>query len=249
MHPILFRIGNYTIYSYGFMIAVGILSAVIISMHRARKVGISDDTVLDIAIYGVIAGVIGAKLLFIIAEAPYVIKNPVVLKDMIKGGFVVYGALIGGVLAAYIYCRKKNVHFLKMFDVAAPAIAVAQGFGRIGCFAAGCCYGKETTSPIGVVFKNSPFAPNGVRLIPTQLISSLGNFLIALVLFYFSRKTNKNGQVAGLYMILYSVGRFMVEFLRDDPRGNVLFFSTSQFICIFVFIIGILVYNIDKLKR
>ncbi|MBZ4664415.1 MAG: prolipoprotein diacylglyceryl transferase [Caloramator sp.] len=249
MHPILFRIGNITIYSYGFMIAVGILSAVIISMYRARRVGISDDVVLDIAIFGVLGGVIGAKLLFIIAEAPYVIKNPVVLKDMIKGGFVVYGGLIGGVLVAYIYCRKKKVDFLKMFDVAAPAIAVAQGFGRIGCFSAGCCYGKETTSPLGVVFKNSPFAPNGVRLIPTQLISSLGNFLIAAVLFYFSKKAKHNGQVAGLYMILYSVGRFMVEFLRDDPRGNVLFFSTSQFICIFVFIVGVFVYNFHKLKR
>ncbi|WP_337960971.1 prolipoprotein diacylglyceryl transferase [Caloramator sp. mosi_1] len=111
MHPILFRVGNIVIYSYGFMIAFGILSAVIISMYRARKVGIEDDVVLDIAIYGVIGGVIGAKLLFIIAEAPYVIKNPVVLKDMIKGGFVVYGGLIGGVLAAYIYCKKKRSIF------------------------------------------------------------------------------------------------------------------------------------------
>ncbi|CDF57201.1 prolipoprotein diacylglyceryl transferase [Thermobrachium celere] len=249
MHPILFRIGNITIYSYGFMMVVGILSAILLTIYRAKKQGISEDVVMDIAIYGVIAGIIGAKLLFLIAEAPYIFKNPAVLKDMITGGFVVYGALIGGVLAAYIYCRIKKVDFLKMFDIAAPSIAIAQGFGRIGCLFAGCCYGRETTSPFGIVFKNSPFAPNGVKLIPTQIISSVGDFLIGFILLYFSTKTNKKGQVAGLYMILYSVGRFFVEFLRNDPRGNVLFLSTSQFICIFVFIIGIYVFNIDKLRR
>lgn len=249
MHPILFNIGNITIYTYGFMMAIGIISAIFITVYRGKKIGIDSDTIFDLAIYGVISGILGAKLLFIIAEAPYIFKNPAVLKDMITGGFVVYGGIIGGVLAGYIFCRVRKIDFLTLFDLVAPSIALAQGFGRIGCFSAGCCYGRETTSPFGVVFHNSPFAPNGVRLIPTQLISSLGDFIIAVILFYFATKEHKKGQVAALYMILYSIGRFFVEFLRDDPRGNVFFLSTSQFICIFVFIAGIVIYNRDRFKK
>lgn len=249
MHPILFKIGNITIYTYGFMMAIGIISAIFITVYRGKKIGIDSDTIFDLAIYGVIAGILGAKLLFIIAEAPYILKNPAVLKDMITGGFVVYGAIIGGVLAGYLFCRIRKIDFLTLFDLVAPSLVLAQGIGRIGCFSAGCCYGRKTTSPFGIVFHNSPFAPNGVRLIPTQLISSLGDFIIAAILFYFAKKEHKKGQVAGLYMILYSIGRFLVEFLRDDPRGNVLNLSTSQFICIFVFAAGIMLYNKERLKR
>jgi phosphatidylglycerol:prolipoprotein diacylglycerol transferase len=97
-----------------------------------------------------------------------------------------------------------------------------------------------------VIFKNSPYAPNGVKIQPTQIYSSLGDFLIAAVLLYFASKPRRDGRVAGLYMILYSIGRFLVEFLRDDPRGNVAFLSTSQFICIFILISGIIVYSKQK---
>lgn len=249
MHPDLFSIGKLPIHSYGLMMAIGIITAILLSSYRAGKKGLSQDAVTDIAIYGVIGGLIGAKLLYFIAEAPYIFKNPKVIKDMLTSGFVVYGAIIGGAGAVYIYCAIKKLRFIKYFDLTAPAIALAQGIGRIGCFLAGCCYGRATTSPLGVIFKNSPYAPNNIKIHPTQLYSSLGDFVIAAILLYYARKDRKDGQVAGLYMILYSIGRFLVEFLRDDPRGNIFLLSTSQFICIFVLIGGIIVFRLDYFKE
>lgn len=249
MQPELFKIGPIPVNGYGTMIALGIAVAILLSMKRAKKRGIEEEPIIDIAIYGILGGVLGAKLLFILTELPNIIKNPSVLPELIKSGFVLYGAIIGGALAALIYCKRKGKKFLQYFDLIAPSIAIAQGFGRIGCFLAGCCYGKETNSPIGVVFNNAlSFAPHGVKVHPTQLYSSIGDFIIAATLLYFAAKPRKNGQVAGLYMILYSIGRFAVEFFRGDPRGNIFFLSTSQFICIFVLIGGIILLNTENFK-
>ncbi|TDT50549.1 prolipoprotein diacylglyceryl transferase [Fonticella tunisiensis] len=244
MYPVLLRIGNFVVHGYGLMIALGIAAAIITAMYRAKRRGLSKDAVADIAIYGIIGGVIGAKLLFLIVEAPYIIKNPVVLKDMLAAGFVIYGGIIGGALAAYIYCRRKKLNFLPYFDLIAPSISIAQGFGRIGCLFAGCCYGKVTAGPLGIVFNNSPFVAPGVKRIPTQIYSSLGNFIIAAILLIYASKPRNNGKVAGLYMILYSIGRFVIEFYRDDPRGSLGLLSTSQFICIFILIGGVLLFNL-----
>ena len=124
--------------------------------------------------------------------------------------------------------------FLDYFDLAAPSIALAQGFGRIGCFLAGCCYGKETTSRFGVVFPQGSLAPSGVKLIPTQLLSSAGDFVITVVLLIFYRKSRHKGDVGALYMLLYGVGRFVLEFFRADDRGAIGVLSTSQLISIVI---------------
>lgn len=249
MHPILFKIGPITIYTYGFLMAVAIISAVLLTAYRAEKRGYDKNIIYDLAFYGIIGGLVGAKLLYIIAEAPTVFKNPKSILYMLTSGFVVYGALIGGVLAGYIYCKKKGLNFLKMFDLAAPSMALAQSIGRQGCHFAGCCYGRPTDSPFGVIFKESPFAPNGVKLIPTQEISSLGNLIIFLILLNYSKKERSDGKVAGLYILLYSIGRFIIEFFRGDFRGNVGPLSTSQFISIITFVIAIIFLNLDKIKR
>lgn len=248
MYPELLRIGKITIQGYGLMISLGILAAIWLARYRGRKRDMNIDVIFDIAIYGVIGGVIGGKLLFILTDLPYIIKNPVVLKDMIAGGFVLYGAIIGGAIGAFIFLKRKNLSFLKYFDLVAPSIALAQGFGRIGCFLAGCCYGKPTDGPFGVIFKNSIYAPVDIHVHPTQIYSSLGDFAIAGILIFFASKPRKDGQVGGLYMILYSVGRFFMEFIRGDERGNVGIFSTSQFICIFILISGIILYILEKIK-
>lgn len=161
---------------------------------------------------------------------------------MSGNGFVVYGGLVGGVLAAYIYSSKKKIDFLQYFDLTVPSIALAQSFGRIGCFLAGCCYGRETNSGIGVVFENSLIAPNGINLVPTQLLSSVGDFFIAAVLLLYDRNTHKPGKIGAMYLVLYSIGRFIIEFYRNDYRGNVGKMSTSQFISIFIFIIGVAMF-------
>jgi phosphatidylglycerol:prolipoprotein diacylglycerol transferase len=244
----LFRIGNISIKSYGLMISIGIVAAMLLANYRGKKRNLDTDIILDITICGIIGGVIGGKLLFIFTELEYIMKNPGALKDMLGSGFVLYGAIIGGALGAYIVLRKKKMSFMEYFDLVAPSIALAQGFGRIGCFLAGCCYGKATDGFLGVVFKNDMYAPIDIRLHPTQLYSSAGDFLLAAILLFYATEPRRKGQVSGLYMILYSVGRFFIEFLRDDPRGNIGILSTSQFICIFTLISGIIVFIIGKTK-
>ena len=240
MYNDILTIGNITIHGYGLMIGIGVVCAVLLAQFRAKKKGLSVDMLYSIVLLALIFGFVGAKLLFCIVELKAVIANP---RIIISGdGFVLYGGIIGGIAAVIIYCRVKKVSFLSFFDLAAPSIAVAQGFGRIGCFLAGCCYGRETDSWFCITFQNSLYAPNGVKLLPTQLISSIGDFMIALVLLLYARSDRKRGKTGGLYLILYSVGRFAVEFLRADYRGTIGPLSTSQFISIIILLLGILLF-------
>lgn len=246
----LLHIGPFTIYGYGLMIAIGVISAYFTAEYRAKKQGLDPDRVFGLVVCAVLGGFLGAKLLYFITELPAIIKNPSLLLDL-SNGFVVYGGIIGGIFCCLVYCRKKGMVFLKYFDLVMPSVALAQGFGRIGCFLAGCCYGEETDSPIGIVFHESAYAPNGVKLIPTQLISSGLDFLHFLVLIWLARRVKTDGQVAGCYLIFYSVGRFILEFFRGDMiRGNVGVLSTSQFISIFICLAGIVmvVYQGRKAK-
>lgn len=232
----LFTIGKLTVHGYGLMIGIGILACVFMAAYRAPKKGLSADAIMDIAIYSVIAGFIGAKLLFLIVEFREFLRNPLSLLG--SSGFVVYGGIITGVITAVFYCKKKGYAFMEYFDLAAPSIAMAQGFGRIGCFLAGCCYGRVTESFLGVVFPENSMAPAGIKLLPTQLFSSAGNFLIMAVLLVYSRKSGKPGNVGILYMVLYGIGRFCIEFLRIDDRGGFWILSTSQWISIMIIILA-----------
>lgn len=116
-------------------------------------------------------GFSGSKLLYFITNIKNIVENPDIMRHL-ADGWVVYGGIIGGILSAMLYSRIKGLKFLAYFDMLIPSVALAQGFGRIGCFLAGCCYGKETDGFLGIVFHESKYAPNGIRLLPTQLISS-----------------------------------------------------------------------------
>ncbi|MFQ6949287.1 MAG: prolipoprotein diacylglyceryl transferase [Blautia hansenii] len=236
----LFSIGPLTVHSYGLMIALGILVCVFMGMYRARKYGYKDEAVLDIAILGILSGFVGAKLLYVLVEFDSFLKNPM---DVLGSeGFVVYGGIIVGALVGILYCRIKKLPCWEYFDLLAPSIAVAQGFGRIGCFLAGCCYGRPTEAFLGVTFPEGSFAPAGVPLIPTQLISSAGDFIITGILLVYSKHNKKAGNVGILYMLLYGIGRFLVECLRSDDRGTVGLLSTSQFISIGIILLAIILF-------
>ncbi len=232
----LFKIGSITVHGYGLMIAVGIIVAYIVCEYRVKKRGENPDTAFNLALCALISGIVGAKLLFYIVEIKSIIQDPSILLD-IANGFVVYGGIIAGVLACYLYCRIKKLDWLKWFDLVMPEIALAQGFGRLGCLLAGCCYGVETTSAIHIVFTDSPIAPNFVKLVPTQIFSSAANFMNFFVLvFIIPHIVKKKGSVTAFFLIFYSAGRFIIEFFRGDlERGAVGVLSTSQFISIFVF--------------
>lgn len=250
MHSVLFELGPVHVYGYGFMIALGVISAFWIACFLAKRSGLDSDEMFNMGLVGIIGGIIGAKLLYYIVELPSVIENPSVLLNLGEG-FVVYGGLIAGLLCPLIYTRRKKISLRPYLDCAVPGVAFAQGLGRIGCFLAGCCYGAHTDAWFGVVFPESSLAPAGEKLIPTQLISAAGDFIFAIILFFlqrrlFHRPQNQRhcGAVAGVYLILYSVGRFFVEFLRDDPRGNVGSLSTSQFIAVFMLAAGAAVLTV-----
>lgn len=239
----LLKIGPITLYGYGLMIAIGIIAAYLVSEYRAKKMGLNSEKVFGLAIWAAVGGILGAKILFFITVIPQIIAYPKMIVETMGTGFVVFGGIIFGSLAGYIYCKKEKLDFLAYFDLVMPAVALAQGFGRIGCFLAGCCWGVETTSPIGIIFHESQFAPNGVALVPTQLISSGLNFLHFLVLIWFAKRKKADGQVGGAYLILYSIGRFIIEFFRGDlERGSVGALSTSQFIALFTAAIGIVIF-------
>ena len=235
----LFSIGPVTIHGYGLMIWIGVLCCVYMGTVRAKKYGLIEDAVLDIAMIGLVAGFVGAKLLYILVEWRTFLKAP--LDVLLWGyGWVVYGGISAGVVSAIIYCKIRRYRFLEYFDLVAPCISLAQAFGRIGCFLAGCCYGRETQSFLGVVFPEGALAPVGVSLLPTQLFSSAGNFVIMFVLLWHYKHRKRSGDTGFLYMLLYGVGRFGIEFLRDDSRGEVGIFSTSQFISLFIVTAAIL---------
>lgn len=236
----LFSIGPFTVYGYGLMIAIGILAAYVTAEYRAKKHGLDPDKIFYLVIWAVVGGFAGAKVLYFLTRLKDIMENPRVLLDL-ADGFVVYGGIIGGIFSAMAYCKIKKMPFLKYFDLVMPSVALAQGFGRIGCFLAGCCYGRETDSALGIVFHNSNYAPNGVKLLPMQLISSGLDFMLCIVLILLDRKKKGDGQIAGFYLVLYSIGRFILEFYRGDLiRGNVGALTTSQFIAIFVALAGVI---------
>lgn len=253
MYNDLFSIGPVTVHGYGLMIAIGVVAALLVGDKRATKRGMDGEIIYPMTVFAVILGFLAARILFIFTELEAFIADP--MSFITGNGFVVFGGIIGGILTVVGYCKIKKVNAIDYLDLMAPSVAIAQGFGRIGCLLAGCCYGRETTSPIGIVFSHSQFAPNGVRLLPTQIIMSVGDFIIAALLLVYASKQRKKGQVACMYAILYSVGRFFVEFLRNDYRGSVGVLSTSQFIGLIVLVIAIVAFvfvvpmlNKDKVK-
>ncbi|MBP3891548.1 MAG: prolipoprotein diacylglyceryl transferase [Solobacterium sp.] len=235
-----FTIGNFTIHGYGFMIALGILVGFWIAERQAKKNGLNPSEVDNIVYVALISGWLFSKITYTIINWKDFIQDPI--HFLLTGsGWVVIGGILGGAFGAYLYCRYKKLNFMEYANLIFPEVALAQAFGRIGCFFAGCCYGKHTTSPFGIVFPANGYTEAGARLIPTQLLSAFGDFVLFIVLFnlYNDKKTRK--YVIAAYMILYSIGRFLIEFLRGDrERGFIGMLSTSQFLCIFTLLGGLI---------
>ncbi len=250
----LFSIGRFTVHGYGLMIGLGFIAAVLVGCFLAKKRGLSDSEFTNIAMLVLVFGFAGGKLLHMIVEIRTLFTDPMAVIG--SEGFVVYGGIISGIATIFIYCKVKHLDFLKYIDLFAASVPINQAFGRIGCLFAGCCYGKETGSPFSIVFPDGCMAPANVHLIPTQPIMAAGNFVIFLIVtgVYLSSCHSNNGDstkkerayipgiATSLYLMLYSAGRFVIEFFRNDDRGEVGLLSTSQFIAIFVFAAGVLLY-------
>lgn len=235
MHPVLFHIGKVTLYSYGFMIAVGILVGLFLARRQAAKEGIDQDKIIDIVFYILVAALVGARLLFVLMNFGEYAAHPLDIVKIWQGGLVFYGGLVPGVVIAIWYIRRLGLPLWQVTDIFAPSLAIGHAFGRIGCFLAGCCYGEACALPWAVTFTDPrSLAPQGVPLHPTQLYSALGLLLLFAFLVFLRKKKTFQGELFWTYILCYAVGRFLLEFLRGDDRGSVLggILSTTQAISI-----------------
>src|SRR2546422_6678860 len=236
MYPRLFDLGPMTVYTYGVLLAAAYLLGLKLAMVRANARGLDATRVLDLGIYIIISALVGAKLLLLVTDFSTFRHDPRELLTLARSGGVFYGGLILAVVVALWYIRRAGLPLWTTCDVFAPGIALGHVIGRFGCLFAGCCYGKPTTKPWGITFTD-PFAasnvgtPLEIPLHPTQLYEAGAELLILFALLATERKGRPfPGRTFWLYMLLYSISRFIIEFFRGDERGTVFMFSTSQFI-------------------
>lgn len=243
MYPELFSIGPWlgigpvTVYSYGVLLAASYLLGLRLAMSRAKRWGLDSNRVLDLGIYIIIAALVGAKLLLLVVDFDQFRQSPADLLSLARSGGVFYGGLLLAVAVAFWYIAKHQLPLWTTCDVFAPGIAIGHVTGRLGCLAAGCCYGKPTDVPWAVVFTNPLAAANvgtplGIPLHPTQLYEAGAELLILVLLLTTERRGRPfPGRTFWSYMFLYALSRYVIEMYRGDQRGMVFdIFSTSQFI-------------------
>ena len=240
MYPRLFEFGWFTVYSYGLLLALAYLLGLRMALVRARHRGLDSTRVMDLGIWIIISALIGAKLMLLIVDWDYFSRNPRELLSLAQSGGVFYGGLILALIVALWYMWRHQMSVWATCDVFAPGIALGHVIGRVGCFLAGCCYGKPTDVPWAVRFSD-PFAaanvgtPLHIDLHPTQLYEA-GAELLILVLLLRTEKLGRPfpGRTFWSYMFVYGVSRFIIEMYRGDPRGFLFGtnLSTSQFISI-----------------
>ena len=237
MHPELIRIGSFALPSYGVALACAFLASIWLLRRRAPSFGVPPDAAADVGIWLLLSGLLGAKILLLVVEGPRYLRSWGDFVEFLRSGGVFYGGLIGAVAALVVLLRKRRIGFWTFVDIAAPAVALGHAIGRLGCFSAGCCWGRECSLPWAVTFTD-PVAernvgvPLNVPLHPTQLYESAGLLVLCGLLLALGRR--RPGQIFAVYLGGYALLRFTIEFFRGDPRGSVFggALSTSQLIAL-----------------
>ncbi len=245
MHPILLELGPIKLYSYGLMIAIAFLTGTWLSGKLAKRVNIDPQFAYDTAFWVIVAGLAGSRIVYILTEPDYFMRNPLAALKPWEGGFVFYGGLIGAVIAVLVRVHRHNVDLWQLLDIAAPAGALGHSIGRLGCFFAGCCYGKPTDMPWAITFNNPQgLAPLGIPIHPTQLYSSANELFLFIILMILWSHRKFKGQIWWTWVGLYAIGRSIIEIFRGDPRGAYFdgLLSTSQIIAAFALLIAIFFY-------
>lgn len=273
MFPTLFELplpvlGPITIHTYGVLLVVSFLIAILVARRLAQRDEIDPDVIVDMGVYIILAALVGAKVLLLIVDwevysrqfrtlaaegggtvgqalgflgstGAYLGATTQMALSLLQAGGVFYGGFIAAILATFWYARRYQLAPWKIGDISAPAIAIGHGIGRLGCFAAGCCYGLATDLPWGATFTDTYSGslvgvPLNIPLHPTQLYEATTNLLLGSFLIWMLRRKQFDGQIFWLYVFAYAVSRFFHEFLRADPRGFLFggALSTSQFIAI-----------------
>ena len=243
-------VGPITLHTYGVLLAIAFLAGLWVASRQARKAGLDPARITDMAVYVLIGGLIGAKLMLVVVEHDFYFHNPRELLSILQSGGVFYGGLLGALPVAWWYARRHALSGWRTADVLAPGVALGQAIGRLGCFAAGCCYGKVCDRPWAVTFHDAYATravgtPLEVPLHPTQLYESAAALLIFFGLLWLSGRKRFEGQVALVYLVFYAATRFVIEFYRGDAARGTVFhglLSTSQFIAILVAVAAGLLY-------
>ncbi|NOZ87351.1 MAG: prolipoprotein diacylglyceryl transferase [Deltaproteobacteria bacterium] len=223
MHPVLFSIGPVSVSTYGVMIAIGLLFAIMLSKREGTRQGFDSKDIIDMSFWSILSGLIGAHILFAIVNFREYLEDPVRFLTFWRGGVVWYGGLAGGIIGGGIFLKIRKMDFWKVADVVAAPLAIGLFFGRFGCLSAGCCYGKPTSFPFGIVYPEiSQLAPPGITLQPSPLYECLLMLIIFFYLTIIRSRKRYNGQLFLIHLTLYSIGRFFLEMLRgDELRGSI----------------------------
>ena len=234
MHPVIAKIGPFCIYSYGLMVALGFAAAILLAYREAPRFGINRDKIIDFGIFVLLGGLFGARLLFVLLNMAYYMANPSEIIDLTKGGLVWYGGFVMGILVGILFVRKNNINFWDVADLLAPFIALAQSIGRVGCFLNGCCYGSY--APAGYIFSiKLPY--ESIPRHPTQIYESLVLLVLFLILRRWQASRHFKGEIFLGYAILYSLSRFLLEFLRGDNAKILAGFTISQVMSLSILLI------------
>jgi len=213
------------------MLLAAFTASSILASLQAKRQNLNPDIIFNLAFIAFIAGIIGARSLYIIENISYYIKNPVEIIMLQHGGLSWFGGLALGVTSGVMYLKKQNLRIYKAFDLIAPFVALGQAIGRVGCLLNGCCFGKP--SRFGIYFP-----VHKSILIPTQLYSSLVLIIIFIILRLLQNRPHKEGNIFFIYLLLYSLTRFFIEFLRDDNPVIFLNMTLFQIISIAVFFLS-----------
>ena len=223
MHPVLFSIDGIHIYAYGLFVAAGIFLGSGLFVRECKRYGIDSQVAGDVIFNTIIFGVVISRVFYILVDWNFFISHPVEMLKFWRGGFVFYGAILGGFLGFWYTVKRKNLSFAFALDLAAPFIPLSHAIGRIGCFFAGCCYGKTCHLPWAIVVKDPrSLSPLGIPLHPVQLYSSAVNALIFILLYFVLKEKKRfHGELILEYFFLYGIARFFLEFYRGDKRPMV----------------------------
>ncbi|MGD2125838.1 MAG: prolipoprotein diacylglyceryl transferase [Desulfobacteraceae bacterium] len=220
MFPDLFSIGPLTVHTYGFFVAVGFTAALLLTIKIGKAEGMKAQQVMDMAFIMILWAIIGSRLMYVLINLDYYKNHFLDIFKVWQGGLVFSGGLVAVAVAMSWYLKHHHLSFWKTGDLWAPGLALGQGLGRIGCFMAGCCYGKPTDVWWGVVFSHpNSLAPLNIPIHPTQLYHALGGFIIFGVLLFIHARKKFVGQVFLWYLILHSTSRLLIERFRADERG------------------------------
>ena len=244
MCPILFQLGHFHVYAYGFFVVLGFCVAPVLSVLKIRKSGIRLplENVADLFFYTVLSAFLGSRILFVLINFDVYRQHPLQMFKIWEGGLVFYGGLVPAAIVAFAYMRWHRLPTWKLADLISPLIALGLSFGRIGCFFAGCCYGRESILPWAVTFRNpDSLARLNVPLHPTQLYDAVNGLTIFFFLSWMSKRKTFDGQIFWLFVLLYAITRFFIEIFRGDPRGFLFreALSTSQGIGILLAILSL----------